>query len=504
MSKYILIVFLVALLTPVQAQDYKDVPAHVASLVVLKPDDVFTDKVEVVQTLPELNSDGFNKVLYYLATDSNQWETLTPPDELSNSLQTDDLPDGNFEITDVPSDMAGPCPSASPTFEFNPSARSFTRQPDEKEAFDARLYWDLFYSTPPENIRVRNYCELNLFGGEMPTDVSDLIRSSIENGGHYPQTWHSQDYLVAASPIANEKGQYLFAVYTTANDTWSESFPLTLQGDWEFSGEWESSSEFKTNMLYFTAQGETGEIYYKLDIAHKTFHELFRTPYSQAVFAKDQFYYYVSHADNHYQFYRYDLNAEQGDVIAEFPCSAITNQCEALTIVEPNWWAKMTDLMFVLKGSETTKGSPFFVVDIPKKTVLYKGLFPSSTVSVDWLENTPGVIISLYQSEPKPYGVVVDFNSTLSSNISYYIADVSPDERRVVVELKNVEEGTQTVGIVDLETLAYTPITLPLDTNSLDAYVFWRKDGTLDVTVYALNLEGWWFNVPLRNWIIQA
>src|SRR6185295_6404701 len=98
-----------------------------------------------------------------------------------------------------------------------------TLQPPENHEYDVRLYWGLFYSNPPENIRVRNYCQLDLFGAEMPTDVSDLIRSSIKVGGHYPPVWNSQDYLVVSTPVANNKGQYLFAVYTTSNDVWGES-----------------------------------------------------------------------------------------------------------------------------------------------------------------------------------------------------------------------------------------------------------------------------------------
>jgi hypothetical protein len=508
MRKYMLIVALLALFTPVFAQDKQPTPFPTAALSVLKPADVFTDNVDVIQTLPELNADSINSVLYYLAANSDHWELLTPPKELPNSLQTNRLQNGDFEVTEVPSDMAGPCPSTVPTFDFNPTTRAFTLQPAEKDEPNKSVYWDLFYPNPPENIRLRNYCEGqgDLYSTEIPTDVSDHIRSSIVTDRQYPHVMYSHDNLVVSTSTADEQGHYLFTVYTFANDSWSDSFPLALKGDWEF---WNLG--FKSDTFYFAMVNSTGEIYYKLDITNKAVNELFRTSYAQSVFSKewDGFYYYVDYDDSHYLFYRYDLSTERRDMIAEFPCSAITDQCEALTIVEPNWWVKMSDLMFVLRGSETKDGFPYFVVDIPKTKLLYKGLFSSSNILFDWLENKPGIIMSLNEAELKPNAVAVYFDTTQadkpSIHIPYYVDDVSPDERHVIVHINNTSDGTQTVGIVDLETLAYTFITLPLDMNSLSASVSWREDGTLEVTVYALNLDGWWFAaVPLRTWIVRA
>lgn len=500
MRKYILIVILFVSLTPVYAQ-CGCTHNHVEDLAVLKPADVFTDNIEVLQTLPELEADGSNKVLYYLAADSEGWEKLTPPDELSNFLQTDRLQNGNFEVTDIPPE--GPCPSTAPIFEFNPDTRAFTLQPPDNDVPAPHSYWFLFYSSPPENIRLRKYCQgrRELYSAEMPTDVSDTIRSGMENGD-YPHFVNSHDYVVVFTPIANPQGQYLLTVYTFATDSWSESFPLALKGDWSFR-----ELGFKADMFYFAANGQTGEIYYKLDIANKTLHELFRTPYAQYAISKqwDEPRYYMDYDNTQYLFYRYDLLSEQREVVAKLPCTAITEKCEALQIYSTNLWTKMTDLMLVLKGSETTKGFPFFVVDVPKEQMLHKGLFPSSSVSVDWLENTPGVIISLYHSAPKPYGVAVNFNSASSNNFPYYITHVSPDGHRVIVELENAEDSTRTVGIVDLETLAYTPITLPLDTNRFDTSIYWQQDGTIKARVYAVNPEGWWYpTIPLRTWIIRA
>lgn len=85
------------------------------------------------------------------------------------------------------------------------------------------------------------------------------------------------------------------------------------------------------------------------------------------------------------------------------------------------------------------------------------------------------------------------------------VGDVSPDGKSVIIYIVNAGDGTQTIGVVDLETLAYRPVTLPLDTNVFDASICWRTDATLEITVYSQNNEIMWFNsLPLRTWIIRS
>jgi hypothetical protein len=491
------------------AQD-DDLHARAAALPVLQPEDVFADNVEVIETLPELNVDGINNVHYFLAPDSDEWELLSLPDALpdydASYLSTERLSNGNFQVSVMPSDMGGPCQSPTPILEFDPMTHLFTLQEAEVYTPDPRLFWNLFYSNPPENIRLRNYCESDLFGAELPDDMSDSIRSNIEDSGRYPAQMNTSDYLIVATPSVNDEDNYLFAIYTVDDDRWSETFPLVLPGDWTFS-----KVGFENDLLYFVAKGEAGTVFFTLDIASKSFNELFRTPYPQPVFpGRDDVYYYVGYNDTHYQFHRYDLFSQREEIIAELPCSDISGGCTELYVKETNRWTDITNLMFVLQGDETEEGVPYFVVDVTNSKLLYKGLFPSSAMSIRWLDNhEPGLLVGSYQDMEEQCTVMIDLNGENAPEaqitIPYRVGDISPDEQHVVVYEKDAESNTQTFGIVDLETLAYTPVTLSLDMNEFGISIFWRTDETLQATIYARDNDNEWFNpLPLRTWVIRT
>ena len=470
------VVLLFSSIHPIYAQD-NDLPTQKESITlpIVEPEDVLAKHVEVIETLPELNADVINHVLYYRAPDSDQWELLPPPNALSGYVSTDRLQNGNFEVYEIPSDMAGPCSPSTPTFEFDPATRQFTQQEAETATPDPGSYWGLFYPNPPENIRVRNYCELDTFGAELPDDISDLIRASIENDGRYdgpyPTEMHIPKYLIVAAPLPDAEGNYLFAAYATDADTWSESIPLALPGDWTFR-----SLGYKDDTLYVEARGEAGVIFYRLDIARKTFKKLFQTP--SAISGQNNVYYYMGHNDTYYQFYRYDLFSEREEVLAELPCAAATGRCTELTIRETNQWSHIPDLMFVLQGAKTADGIPYFVVDIPKASVLHKGVLPLTSPYLRWLDMKPGLLISSYWNAPEQYAIVVDLSADNAAEtggvVPYHVGDISPDEKSVIVYVDDAAARTQTIGIVDLRTLAYRPITLPLDTNVFDMSLYWR------------------------------
>ncbi|MEO8607273.1 MAG: hypothetical protein ABI690_05295 [Chloroflexota bacterium] len=482
--------------------------ADADGLPVLEPQDVLTDNVAVIETLPELNGDIVNNVLYFLEPNSDNWEMLSPPNAISGYVSTDRLQNGNFRVYEMPSDMAGPCPPATPSFEFDPATRHFTQQAEEIDTPDSGSYWGLFYPNPPENIGLRNYCELDTYGAELPDDISDLIRASIEHDGHYdgpyPTEMHIPNYLIVAAPLPDDAGNYLFAVYTVDDGNWSDSIPLTLTGDWAFR-----SLGYQGDVLYIEARGETGVIFYRLDVARKAFKKLFQTPYPQSAFSgQNNVYYYMSHNDTDYQFYRYDLFSEREEIIAALPCAAFTDHCIELSIRDSNRWSHITELMFVVEGAKAADGIPYFVVDIPNASVLHKGLLPPTTTSLLWLDTKPSLLISVYRDVPEPYAVLVDLSGDNPAEtqivIPYRIADISPNEQSAVVYVADIEANTQTIGIVDLQTLAYRPITLPLDTSVFDVGIFWRTDATLEITIYAHDYDSRWFDsLPLRTWVIQ-
>ncbi len=488
----------------VAAQRNDDVQAIAASLPVLKPEAVLTANVEVVETLAELNADYFNQVVYFLGTEAKQWETFPVPDELKAfSFQTDRLQNGNFEVSESPPDMQGGCPPTLSLFEFDRETGLFSIQEPEVYPCDEGLYWGLFFSNPPENIRVRNY-ETGLFGAEMGDEMSDIIRSSIENNGDYPIQIQTSDYLFVSTPIQNEGGNYLFAIYAHSDDKWSEPIPLALSGDWSFSG-----VTYEDGVLYFTARGDDNSIYYTLDIANKTILELFRTPYPQQIHykASEYFYYYIGYNQSHYQFYRYDLIAQHEEVIAELPCSTITSTCTELQIKDTNWWSDIPDLMFVLEEAKTAKGLSCYVVDVTNAKLLHKGLFQADSVSFRWLDNNePKLLITSYWNEPELKTILVDLAADHTREIisgNYSLGDISPDEKRIVIH--TIDGEKKTTGIVDLETLAYTPVTLALDTSIYSTFIYWRTDSTLHISIIDLtDLFGVYENLSLRTWVIRA
>lgn len=507
-SPFILLTF--AILFPTLPSLHAQDKAEADTLPVVEPQDVLAEGVEVIETLPELNADYVNDVLYYLAPDTDRWELLPPPAGLSGSgyMTTDRLQHGNFAVYEMPSDMAGSCPSPTPTFEFDPATHQFTQQPEETSTPDPSSYWSLFYSSPPENIKVRNYCELDTFGAEMPADMSDLIRAGIENGGQYdgpyPTEMHIPNYLIVASPLPDDDGNYRFAVYATETDRWSVSIPLALPGEWAFR-----SLGYQDDMLYIEARGEAGIIFYRLDVAQKAFKKLFQTSYPQSVHSgRNDVYYYLGHDTTDYQFYQYDLFSEHETVIAELRCDAITGNCTDLTIRDTNQWSHNPDLMVVIQGAETADGIPYYVVDIPNAGVLHKGILPAASY-LTWLDTRPSLLISSYKNASEQFAILVDLSADNSAEtqivIPYWVSDISPDEQRAVVYLDDETAHTQTIGIVDLQTLVFKPVTLPLDTNVYDIGVYWRTDATLELTIYAHDYDFRWVYAPeLRTWIIRA
>jgi hypothetical protein len=505
--RYILLICtLLAFCLQADAQD----DAVIDQLPIIQPSDVFVDSVEIIETLAELNTDGASSVFYYLAPDSESWELLPPPDALSPyvSLETERLRNGNFRVVVLP-DIGGSCLPATPIFEFAPATRLFTQKEQEIEAPELWQYWGLFYPNPPENIRLRNYCQLDVFGAELPDDMSDLIRSSTEQfagEGGGTGGLHTPEYFIVPTPFPNDDDNYLFAIYTIADDTWSESFPLALSGEWTFR-----TLGFEDGVLYFLAMGQDSSIYYSLDIASKSFNELFQRPYPQPVLSKfwENLYYYIGYDETHYQFYRYDLFSQQEDVIAELPCAAIIGDCEALYLTDSNWWTDIADLMFVLRGQEIDEGVPYFVVDVTNTKLMYSGLFPTSSIGIRWLhKNGLQILVSVNRDEPEPYALLADLDSDNPAEseliVPYHIGDVSPVERNVIVYVDHEEDDTRTIGVVDLETLEYRPVTLPYNTNRFGISIFWRPDETLQVTVYSHDTSFMWNNpIPLRSWIIR-
>jgi hypothetical protein len=319
---------------------------------------------------------------------------------------------------------------------------------------------------------------------------------------------NTPEYFIVYAFFPHNSGNYLFAIYTIADDAWSESFPLSLPGEWAFS-----SLAFQDGVLYFVARGETGAVYYALDIASKTFDVLFRTFYPQLVTPKqgDNLYYYIGYSDTNYQFYRYDLLSQQEEVIAEFPCAEITGSCMDINIVDANWRTEITDLIFILRGSETGEGFPHFVVDATNAKTLYSSVFPSLTNAPRWLDNyAPLLLVSFRQNVPEPYSLLIDLNADnpveTQITVPYAVGDISPDEQNIVVYIDNEEDRTQVVGILNLETLAYKPVTLPLDLDLLGVRIFWLTDETLQVTVNSRDTSIVWFPLDpfgLRTWIIR-
>jgi hypothetical protein len=510
MKRLILVfILLTLLLVPIHAQEDDEARAFADSLRVLNPSDVFVDSVEIIETLPELNSDGINPVLYYLPADSENWELLSPPDELSSyggSFGTERLRNGSFEVDVIPLDF--PCPPPTPIYEFDPATRLFTLRTSENYTPQLWAFWSFFYSNPPEKVRLRNYCQPDTFGAELPSDISDLIYSMRVNEQYNYGEINTPEYFIVYAFFPHNSGNYLFAIYTIADDAWSESFPLSLPGEWAFS-----SLAFQDGVLYFVARGETGAVYYALDIASKTFDVLFRTFYPQLVTPKqgDNLYYYIGYSDTNYQFYRYDLLSQQEEVIAEFPCAEITGSCMDINIVDANWRTEITDLIFILRGSETEEGFPHFVVDVTNAKTLYSSVFPSLTNAPRWLDNyAPRLLVSFRQNVPEPYSLLIDLNADnpveTQITVPYAVGDISPDEQNIVVYIDNEEDRTQVVGILNLETLAYKPVTLPLDLDLLGVRIFWLTDETLQVTVNSRDTSIVWFPLDpfgLRTWIIR-
>ena len=110
--RYVLLVgylLLVLIVSTISAQD------TTATLRVLNPEDVFVDDVEIIEVLVEINIDEINRVLYHLAADSETWELLALPDELSGYVLTERLPNGNFRVFEVPHDTLNTTPNIAHT-----------------------------------------------------------------------------------------------------------------------------------------------------------------------------------------------------------------------------------------------------------------------------------------------------------------------------------------------------------------------------------------------------
>jgi hypothetical protein len=165
--------------------------------------------------------------------------------------------------------------------------------------------------------------------------------------------------------------------------------------------------------------------------------------------------------------------------------------------------------MFVLRGQEIDEGVPYFVVDVTNTKLMYSGLFPTSSIGIRWLyKNGLRILVSVNRDEPEPYALLADLDSDNPAEseliVPYHIGDVSPVERNVIVYVDHEEDDTRTIGVVDLETLEYRPVTLPYNTNRFGISIFWRPDETLQVTVYSHDTSFMWNNpIPLRSWIIR-
>jgi hypothetical protein len=182
-----------------------------------------------------------------------------------------------------------------------------------------------------------------------------------------------------------------------------------------------------------------------------------------------------------------------------------------INIVDANWRTEITDLIFILRGSETEEGFPHFVVDVTNAKTLYSSVFPSLTNAPRWLDNyAPRLLVSFRQNVPEPYSLLIDLNADnpveTQITVPYAVGDISPDEQNIVVYIDNEEDRTQVVGILNLETLAYKPVTLPLDLDLLGVRIFWLTDETLQVTVNSRDTSIVWFPLDpfgLRTWIIR-
>jgi len=260
-------------------------------------------------------------------------------------------------------------------------------------------------------------------------------------------------------------------------------------------------------MLYFSASGEDGTVYYKLDIVSQTFHELFRTPYSQYVPSKPRsyIYYYIDYDAVNYQIYRYDLLKEESEIIFEIPCTELTADCTEVKFAGDNLLSDMDELMFVVKAPETNEEVPHFVINVNTSEVLHKAIFSSSYIGKQWLEEEPQRLLMSHDGD----NTLVDLESggSLQVELNYRIGTVSPNEQYVITYSRDENEYLQ-VGVVNLGTSSYRQITQPLDTIQYDARVYWREDSTLHVEIIShdeeLKSQFSFLPIPLRAWAVEV
>lgn len=205
-TRMTLLVFLVGLcLAPRASRAQDTLPS------VLKPADIFTDAVQVVETLPIVNTDDATRTLYYFDPAKNEWRSYAYPKALRDTAywQTKRRSDGKYLINELGFPI-----HADELWVFDPVQGTIVHPEaacGTMKALSGEGQW-IPYENPLDNHNYMCFTETGELGAQLPQAVTDDNQCGTFAGWRATSSSPNKEWAVFANCVDYQVTLYSYNV----------------------------------------------------------------------------------------------------------------------------------------------------------------------------------------------------------------------------------------------------------------------------------------------------